>query len=655
MDSPIHILLVEDNPGDARLIREMVLGSGDAEFMISVVDTLQDAIERAQQSAYEVILLDLSLSDSNGINTLLKARAAAPNTAIIVLTGFDDQRVGVQAVQEGAQDYLVKNDVDTKLLRRAIRYAIERHRAEAALRHSEEAYRSLINDVFDTSMVAVIILDKYFKVVWCNAATEAYFGIPRDQILGQDKRVLINDHLKCVFSEPDEYANHLLVAYEKQQFTDRFECHVVVGDNREERWLEHWSQPIRTGMYAGGRIEHYTDVTSRKLLEVAEQEQRRYAEALRDTAAVLTSTLDLDEVLDRILANIGVVVPHDTASITLYNAGGLQVARQRNEDKHDTKELSAKDKLQLEDIPLLRRSFVNTREAIVIEDLQTEKPLAQVAKQANVRSYAGVPILLQKKIIGFINVFSQEEDAFGEENVARLTAFAQQCTIAIQNARLYRQSQDLAALEERQRLARELHDSVSQTLFTCSAMSESALRRWDKQPTSAHELMKEVHRLTVTALSEMRILLLELRPESLTKVNLKQLFEQYLEPIQSRRGFKLMMDIADTAPLPPDVQIAFYRITQETLNNIDKHAKASIVRITVQPHSDRMELSIWDNGTGFDVKQVAPTSLGLEIMRERAEAIGASLHIESEIGQGTKMTLVWSKERDLKHERHANN
>jgi signal transduction histidine kinase/CheY-like chemotaxis protein len=647
MDNAIRVLLVEDNPGDARLIREMLLGSGSGEFTLTAVGALQAVLEQNRETSYDVILLDLSLPDSSGTDTLLKVRSEISDTALIVLTGFNDQRVGAQAVQMGAQDYLIKDDVDAKLLHHAIRYAIERHRVEARLRHSEEAYRSLIDDVFDTSMVSVIILDKTFVVVWCNAATEVYFGIGRDEFMGKDKRILINDKLKCVFADPDDYATRMLAAYEKQDFTDRFECHVVPGANRAERWLEHWSQPIRTGMYANGRIEYYTDITARKTLEFAEQEQHRFTEALYDTAAILTSTLDLDEVLDRILANIGVVVPHDTASITLNNVGGLQIARRRSDTKRDTQEIAAENQLQLEDIPLLRRS-ANTREGIIVPDLQREKQFAEVAAQANVRAYAGVPIHLQKEIIGFINVFNRKVNAFSEDDIARLTAFAQQCAIAIQNARLYRQSQELAAWEERQRLARELHDSVSQTLFTCSAMCESALRRWEKNPPRARELMTEVHRLTVTALSEMRTLLLELRPEALTKVSLKQLFEQYLQPIQTRRGFKLLMDIDDGPPLPPDVQIAFYRITQEALNNIDKHAKATLVHVTAHHYPDRLELTIKDNGTGFEVHRVEPTSLGLGIMRERAAAIDASLHVESQVGEGTQITLVWMKQRGLK-------
>ncbi|MBC8170893.1 MAG: response regulator [Anaerolineae bacterium] len=655
MDNAIRILLIEDNPGDAGLIRTMLLDHGSPEFALHRVETLHEAVLYSREQPADVILLDLSLPDSTGIDTLLKALTDIPDKAIIVLTGFDDQRLGVQAVQMGAQDYLVKDDIDSKLLRRAIRYAIERHRTETALRRSEEAYRSLIDDVFDTSMVAVIILNKSLETVWCNEAMEIYFGIERGQILGEDKRWLIDNKLKCIFADPDDYAARLFAAYDEETYMDRFECRVVPDFNRQERWLEHWSQPIRTGIFAGGRIEQYNDITDRKDLQFAEQEQRRFAEALRDTAAALSATLDLDEVLDRILVNVELVVPHDTASITLQEGVEVLVARHRTDIVLDTQEMEAENNLHLENIPMQYLAEKIDR-VVIIEDLQTEPTFASAAKKANVHAYAGIPIRLEEKVIGFINLFAQKPAAFKAEDGARLEAFAAQSAIAIKNAQLYRQSQELAALEERQRLARDLHDSVSQTLFTCSVMAESSLRRWEKDPARARELMQEIHGLTITALSEMRILLLELRPEALTKVGLKQLFEQYLVPIQSRRGFNLIMEIDEVPALPPKVQIAFYRIAQEALNNVDKHANATQVTITVRNYHDHLELMIHDNGVGFNEATRNATSMGLNIMRERGEAINATLHIGSAIGQGTHMTLNWLKEdhqRDKTYERKS--
>ena len=355
----ISVLLIEDNPGDAILIREMLFDEGEGRFDLTIASSLKEGLTQLSQNGHDIILLDLSLPDSAGMDTLFKARLEAPDTAIIVLTGYEDQTViGVHAVKTGAQDYLVKDDVDGKLLRRAISYAIERHRIESELRRSQQEYRSLIDDVFDISTVAVIILDKRFNVVWCNEASEVYFGIERERLLGKDKRELIDTDLKCVFDDPDSYANHLHKSYEEHSFTDLFECHVFADGEREERWLQHWSQPIRSGMYAEGRIEQYTDITQRKQLEIAKLEARSFTESLRDIAAFLTSTLDLSEVLDRILSNLYVAADHDSAAITLLEEDYAWVARHKQSSiKRDTQELVAERQLQIEYAPFLDQMY----------------------------------------------------------------------------------------------------------------------------------------------------------------------------------------------------------------------------------------------------------------------------------------------------------
>jgi len=640
-DFPIDVLLIEDDPGDARLIREMLLSDGSGMFALTQCAYLESGMTALDEQAYDVILLDLTLPDSAGIDTLFKLQSAVPDVAIVVLTGLDDMTlVGVEAVKGGAQDYLVKGDVDAKLLRRSIRYAIERHEIEERLRRSEEEYRSLIDDVFDTSMVAVIILNADFEVVWCNEATEIYFGFERENILGRDKRHLIDEELKCVFADPDDYMQRLFKAYDESSFSDRFECYVLPEDERDERWLEHWSQPIRDGMFAGGRIEQYTDITDRKMLEFAEKEQREFAEALSDIATILTSSLDLDEVLERILTNLDMVMPHDSASITIMEENYFQVAFARHGSKRDTQEIVAERQFQLQYKPLINE-MLETHQPLIIDDIQALDFVSESAYDANVHAYIGAPIRIQDETIGFINGFSEKPNFFEKDHAERLSAFAELAAIALQNAKLYDESQRLAAVEERQRLARELHDSVSQTLFTCRTMAETALRRWDKDPLRAHELVNDVHQLTMTALSEMRILLLELRPSSLTQISLKQLFEQYLQPIQDRREFELTLEIDDLPSIPPDVQIALYRITQEALNNIDKHAQADHVQVHVAGDAKHITLEISDDGQGFVLDRIDGTSLGLTIMQERAEEIGAQVQITTNIGQGTQIRVRW--------------
>ena len=127
---PVSLLLVEDNPGDRRLILEMLAEAGDVTFDLQHADRLQAALESLGQTGVELILLDLGLPDSQGLDTLRNVYAQAPEMPIVVLTGLDDEMVGVQAINEGAQDYLIKGQVDTNLLKRTIRYAIERKQAE---------------------------------------------------------------------------------------------------------------------------------------------------------------------------------------------------------------------------------------------------------------------------------------------------------------------------------------------------------------------------------------------------------------------------------------------------------------------------------------------------------------------------------------------
>ena len=143
----------------------------------------------------------------------------------------------------------------------------EHKRAEQALRESELRYRSLTDDVLDTSAAGILILDAGFRVVWINQATERFFGVRREDVLGHDKRVLLETDLRHTFADSGESAAKLLATYADNTYAERFECHVRPGEGREERWLEHSSSPIQSGLFAGGRIEHYYDITSRRRAE----------------------------------------------------------------------------------------------------------------------------------------------------------------------------------------------------------------------------------------------------------------------------------------------------------------------------------------------------------------------------------------------------
>jgi signal transduction histidine kinase len=224
------------------------------------------------------------------------------------------------------------------------------------------------------------------------------------------------------------------------------------------------------------------------------------------------------------------------------------------------------------------------------------------------------------------------------------------------SARLYEHAEESAVAAERNRLARDLHDAVTQTLFSSSLIAEVLPRIWERNPEEGRRRLQELRELSRGALAEMRTLLLELRPSALAEAGLGDLLRQLAESITGRARVPVALHVEGECKLDAEVKVALYRIAQEALNNVAKHAGATQATITLRCLSspggegvgvragepeERVELAIRDDGTGFDPGTIAPNSLGLGIMRERAEAIGARLAIESVPGEGTQVSVTW--------------
>ena len=205
---------------------------------------------------------------------------------------------------------------------------------------------------------------------------------------------------------------------------------------------------------------------------------------------------------------------------------------------------------------------------------------------------------------------------------------------------------DHAVLAERNRLARELHDAVTQTLFSASLIAEVLPELWQMNIEEAQRSTEELRQLTRGALAEMRTLLMELRPASLTQARFPDLLNQLSEAVIGRARIPVEVTVEGDYELPPDVKVVFYRITQESLNNIAKYSRATLVEIRVNLVCCSAHLEIKDNGIGFDTAKVKPTSMGMRIMRERAEAIQAQFNITSSPGQGTTVSVDWDESRN---------
>lgn len=198
-------------------------------------------------------------------------------------------------------------------------------------------------------------------------------------------------------------------------------------------------------------------------------------------------------------------------------------------------------------------------------------------------------------------------------------------------------------LEERHKLAHDLHDAVNQTLFSASLIAEVLPRMWELDQAEARRSLNDLSRLTRGALAEMRGLLAELQPSSLTDTDLGDLLRQLGNALSGRTNIPVAVTITGRFILPPEVQMTFYRVCQEALLNVARHAKASQVEINLQQTGDVIELCIRDNGQGFDPEKNFSEHYGLNMMKVRAKAVGARLSIARQPLHGMELTLRWIK------------
>jgi two-component system nitrate/nitrite sensor histidine kinase NarX len=252
-----------------------------------------------------------------------------------------------------------------------------------------------------------------------------------------------------------------------------------------------------------------------------------------------------------------------------------------------------------------------------------------------------VPLAIKGRIIGGMGVAHTRRNYFTSHHADLALTVANQAAITLVNAELYKQAQALAALQERQRIAQNLHDAVNQSLFSAGLIAEVLPRLWDRDQALARESLEDLRRLTRGAQAEMRALLAELRPSTLTDSDLSDLLRLLVNSFTGRTNVPAVLNVVGDGALPADVQVAFYRICQEALNNIAKHAKANKVEIDLKHEGKAVDLSIHDNGQGFTTGQTASGHYGLTMMHERAEAAGALLSILSQPGLGTTLTLRW--------------
>ncbi len=370
----------------------------------------------------------------------------------------------------------------------------------------------------------------------------------------------------------------------------------------------------------------------------AEQWRAEQFRAISEMGRHMTSILDVDELLGEIVHLIKDALGYYLVSIALTEGDELVFKRGAGPRWDDPSFQPISVKVGKEGIT---GWVAGTGEPLVVQDVSQEPRYLSLSDPIETESELAVPLRTKSEVIGVLNVESDHLNAFDESDLVVLQSLAHQAAIAIENARLYEQAQQLAVLEERQRLGRELHDSVTQSLYSVTLFAEAARRLvGGDDPETVQGYVDQLAEAAQQALKEMRLLVYQLRPLVLERVGLVEALRQRLEAVERRAGVDAELQLVGQVDLPSAVEDALYRIAQEALNNALKHAAATVVTVRISGDGDRVELEVKDNGRGFDPDAARDSGgMGLVSMRERAEQLGGSLTLDSAPGEGASVKV----------------
>jgi signal transduction histidine kinase len=388
----------------------------------------------------------------------------------------------------------------------------------------------------------------------------------------------------------------------------------------------------------------------RTALELANEQVReatRELSGLLRVSANLAAQLDLEALLILIIEEVQVIADYARASIYLAEGDTLRLLAFRTSNTQIGSPPPSYS-MSTADLGPLWAEVVERR-PVLIDDMHTDTMFVPSMRRSigdrvntaltNVHSQLVVPLSLRDTVIGMLTL-THEQTAFYTPHHAELVmAIGTQAAIAIENARLFEQAQDTAALNERQRLARELHDSVSQALYGIALGARTARKLVEEDPAKAIEPLDYVVQLASAGQAEMRALLFELRPESLALEGLVVALDKQVAATSARYSLPITAELGTEPELTLTQKEVFYRIGQEALHNVVKHARATAASLRLALNSEALDLEIADNGTGFEVGQGFPGHMGLVSMQERAMSIGAAFTVTSAPGEGTSVRL----------------
>lgn len=384
----------------------------------------------------------------------------------------------------------------------------------------------------------------------------------------------------------------------------------------------------------------------RQMLEERVEMRTRQLSTLLEVSQNVASTLKLAPLLDLILEQLRVVVDYSGAAILELEGQDLIVRAYLGP-------------VPQEKVPRMRipaeyahhHQVIRSQKPVIIADTRGDDPLAQAFRELSatllepyygyVSSCMVAPLVTKGQVIGMLVLHHTEPNYYSAQDANLVMAFANEGAVAIENAQLYEQAQQLAVVEERQRLARELHDSVTQTLYSVTLYAQAAhMAILAGKQDEAIENLEELRNMAREAMTDMRLLIFELHPPRLEEEGLAAALQGRLASVETRTGLQTDLHVEGERRLPLSVEEELYWIAQEALNNVVKHGQAKKVTVRLQFDEKSVCLEVRDDGIGFEPAKARQSGgMGLRGMEERAERINGKLEVESAPGHGTTLKV----------------
>jgi len=515
----------------------------------------------------------------------------------------------------------------------------ENRRMLRELHESEARYRS----IYDNSMDAILLTAPSGEILAANPAACLIFGRTEEEIcrLGREGVVdLADPRLKQALEERRRSGRFRTELTFIRGDGTRFPGEVTSTVFRDQDGRERTSMIIRD---IPARVRSQEALREREeILEGRVAERTRELAALLQLSHDLASTLNLPSLMALILDHLGRFVTFDHTAVWLLLGGDLIL---EGEQPSAARLSGASVRLPSADL-IGEPPF---EEVVVLESPDQRAPLVralvsgagEAEAEAVRRTASGVaiPLTVKDKLVGCLTLLHHQAEAYKTSQTDLLQAIGHQAAVAIENSRLVAEIGHAATQAERSRLARDLHDSVTQMLYSLTLFAEAAKQQTDQgDPVRVGQHLAQIGETAQQALREMRLMVYELRPPVLEQVGLLEALGQRLEAVERRAGVDASLYFDSPARLPWPVEEDLFRIAIEALNNVLKHAACTKVAVALREVSDGIELEVRDNGRGMSETQDRRAGgWGLTGMRERAERLGGTLTVVSNAGMGTSI------------------